>query len=127
MKGQVVDYDSLVPLSAPDLREVFRQGKWTGSTGGLATENLQANLVILPLELAEDFEEFCRLNPQPCPLVDVSQPGSSHFSITPEANFYTDLPRYRVLSKGVEVDSPTDVSHLKTDDSVGFLLGCSVT
>ena len=36
----------------------------------------QANLVILKKEHAFDFLLFCQRNPKPCPLLDVTEPGS---------------------------------------------------
>ena len=36
---------------------------------------VQANLVVVPRELAFDFLLFCQRNPKPCPLLDVTEPG----------------------------------------------------
>lgn len=36
---------------------------------------LQANLAILPALLADEFEQFCKLNTAPCPLLYKSSPG----------------------------------------------------
>lgn len=120
-------FDDLLDLTPRQLRESFREQKWTGSTGGLATRYLQANLVVLKAERAEEFREFCLKNPQPCPLVDISGPGAKNFPDTPGADFYTDLPRYRVIEAGEAKRSPLEISSLWTEDSVGFLIGCSVT
>src|SRR5215472_7726679 len=46
-----------------------------GSTAGLASGNVQANLVILPQVLAHDFLRFAQANPKPCPVLAVSEPG----------------------------------------------------
>lgn len=122
-----MDYDELRELGPRELREVFRSGGWAGATGGLATRFLQANLVVLPAQLADDFREFCHLNPQPCPLVDVSEPGGMEFASAPGSNFYTDVPRYRVIEGGLPKAAPIDISDRRSDGAVGFLLGCSVT
>ena len=37
---------------------------------------VQANLVMLPAALADDFEAFCAANPQPCPLLERTSPGA---------------------------------------------------
>ena len=36
---------------------------------------VQANLTILPAENAGDFLRFCQLNPKPCPLIGMTEPG----------------------------------------------------
>ena len=119
--------EALKGKNPQELRRVFRAGEWTESTGGLATKYLQANLVVLSSNLADDFLKFCQANPKPCPLVDVSEPGGTEFSSTPGSNFYTDLPKYRVIEAGEPKESPVDIETYYSEGSVGFLLGCSVT
>ena len=53
----------------------IRSGAFTGPTSGLAPGNVQANLVILPKALANDFLRFAQANPKPCPVLAVSEPG----------------------------------------------------
>ena len=45
------------------------------STFGLCPGYLQANMAIMPDDVAKDFEEFCRKNAAPCPLVYKSKKG----------------------------------------------------
>lgn len=88
----------------------------------------QANLVILPGEVAAEFEEFCRSNPRPCPLLEVTEPGSYRPTrLAPDADLRTDLPRYRVYRRGVCVDRPSDVASCWGENFVAFLIGCSFT
>ena len=47
----------------------IRSGAFTGPTSGLAPGNVQANLVILPKALANDFLRFAQANPKPCPVL----------------------------------------------------------
>ncbi len=97
-------------------------------TSGLAPGFAQANLAILPQELAGDFQEFCRLNPKPCPLLDVTEPGSAiPKKAASSADLRTDLPRYRVWRDGELIDEPTDIRDYWQDDLVCFLIGCSFT
>lgn len=111
-----------------EVREACRRGIHGGQTSGLAAGFAQANLVILPKEWAFDFLMFCVRNPKPCPLLDVTEPGSSTSPLlAPDADLRTDLPRYRVWEHGELVDEPTDVSHLWRADFVSFLIGCSFT
>ena len=107
-------------------RRRMRAGLFTGPTSGLAPGNVQANLVILPRDLAHDFLRFAQANPRPCPVLAVSDAGSPFFpSLGHDIDMRTDLPRYRVWRDGVLVDEPTDVRNLWRDDLVGFAIGCS--
>ncbi|MDB5387756.1 MAG: hypothetical protein JWM11_3402, partial [Planctomycetaceae bacterium] len=58
-----------------DVRQACREKHLTGQTSGLASGFTQANLVILPKSLAQDFLVFCQRNPKPCPLLHVTEPG----------------------------------------------------
>lgn len=111
-----------------DVREACRRGDLTGQTCGLAAGFTQANLVIVPATSASDFAEFCRRNPKPCPLLDVTDAGSPvPERFAPSADLRTDLPRYRVWRDGRLADEPTDIRDLWRDDFVSFLIGCSFT
>jgi uncharacterized protein YcsI (UPF0317 family) len=83
---------------------------------------------VLRSQLARQFEEFCQLNPKPCPLLEMTQPGRFEpAKMAHHADLRTDLPRYRVYEAGVCGDRPTSVESYWADDSVGFLIGCSFT
>jgi uncharacterized protein YcsI (UPF0317 family) len=112
-----------------DFRREVRAGRFTGPTAGVCRGYVQTNVVILPAEAADEFAEFCRLNPRPCPLVARSEPGEPSFpTAAPDADIRTDVPRYRVFRQGVlQSDEPTEVGGLWRDGSVAFLLGCSFT
>lgn len=112
-----------------ELRGAIRAGRFTGPTAGQAPGYVQTNLVIVPSAAADDFELFCRRNPQPCPLVARTQPGNPEPSAAaPGADLRTDVPRYRVFRGGLaEPLQPTDITPLWRGDLVGFLLGCSFT
>ncbi|CAN5561357.1 putative hydro-lyase [soil metagenome] len=115
-------------LSPPDARAAIRAGQWTDQTAGLAPGYVQANLAILPAADAADFERFCELNPKPCPLLDVTLPGSPVPARTaPDADLRTDLPGYRVFEHGELVAETDDIRSWWRDDLVAFLLGCSFT
>jgi uncharacterized protein YcsI (UPF0317 family) len=116
-------------VSAADLRRAIRGNRIVGPTSGLALGHAQANLVILSAEDAEEFAEFCRLNPRPCPVICRTEPGNPvPHGVADDADLRTDVPRYRVFRDGVPEDiEPTSIEHLWRDDLVGFLLGCSFT
>lgn len=111
-----------------EVRRRAAQGELTGPTPGMALGYVQANLVVVPRELAFDFLLFCQRNPKPCPLLDVTEVDSGEPRlVAPGADIRTDLPRYRVYQNGVLVDEPTDVRAWWRDDLIGFLIGCSFT
>src|ERR687888_1641046 len=111
-----------------EVRRRARSGELTGPTPGLALGYVQANLVVVPRELAFDFLLFCQRNPKPCPLLDVTEPGSPEPRfVAPGADVRTDVPRYRVYRNGELVDEPADLNAWWRPDSVAFLLGCSFT
>ena len=56
-------------LRGADIRAQARSGLLAGPTCGLAPDYLQANLVILPEDLAFDFLRFCQATPKPCPIL----------------------------------------------------------
>jgi uncharacterized protein YcsI (UPF0317 family) len=111
-----------------EVRRQARAGELTGPTPGLALGYVQANLVVVPRDLAFDFLLFCQRNPKPCPLLDVTEPGDPEPRlVAPGADLRTDVPRYRVYRDGELTDEPHDLRALWRDDLTGFLLGCSFT
>ncbi|WP_163969734.1 putative hydro-lyase [Oceanobacillus halotolerans] len=118
-----------VQVSSPaSIREKIRKGHWTKPTTGVCSGYTQANLVVLPRTEAFDFLLFCQRNPKPCPVLDVTDPGSSTPPIVaPNADLRTDLPRYRVYRNGVLTEETYDITDLWDQDMVGFLVGCSFT
>jgi uncharacterized protein YcsI (UPF0317 family) len=108
------------------MRRLIREGRFAGPTSGAARGFVQGNLVVLPNELASDFLRFCQLNPKPCPLIGVTEPGSPHVpALGRDLDLRTDLPRYRVWRDGVLCDEPESISDVWSDGLTGFVLGCS--
>jgi uncharacterized protein YcsI (UPF0317 family) len=107
-------------------RLAIRRNQHAGPTSGVAPGFVQANLAILPQALAQDFLQFCRLNPKPCPLIGVSAPGDPRVpALGEDLDIRTDLPRYRIWRNGALVEEPTDVLKWWRDDLVTFAIGCS--
>ncbi len=121
------------PTLSPDLdpaavRALIRGRRWNGNTVGICPGYVQANVVILPEEYAEDFRLFCTLNPRPLPLLDVTSPGDPvPRRVAPRADIRVDLTRYRVFRDGAFDREVRDLSTLWRNDLVAFLLGCSFT
>jgi uncharacterized protein YcsI (UPF0317 family) len=108
------------------LRAAIRAGRHSTHTSGLANDHVQGNVVILPQALAGDFLRYCQLNPKPCPLLAVSQPGDPMLpKLGADIYIRTDVPRYRVWRHGELVAEPTDLHALWRDDLVTFVIGCS--
>ncbi|USQ80403.1 putative hydro-lyase [Ornithinimicrobium faecis] len=105
-------------------RAAYRSGL-IAPTSGHASGCTQANLVILPRDWAWDMLLFGQRNPQPVPLLDVTEPGSPRTELAREADLRTDLPLYRVWRDGELVEEVPDVTDLWRDDLVSFLIGCS--
>jgi uncharacterized protein YcsI (UPF0317 family) len=123
--GKAMD---LQHATGAEVRQLARSGKLAGPTCGLALGFVQANLVVVPRELAFDFLLFCQRNPKPCPLLDVTEIGSALPQlVAPGADLRTDLPRYRVYQNGELAAEPTDLLTWWHKDLVAFLLGCSFT
>ncbi|CAJ0729886.1 putative hydro-lyase [Ralstonia mannitolilytica] len=111
------------PYSA---RLAARSGVLRGHTSGLCDGHVQANIVMLRDTWANEFLRFCQLNPKPCPLLDVTEPGVPVFRhLGQDVDVRRDVPRYRVYRHGELADEPLDVEALWTDDMVAFAIGCS--
>jgi uncharacterized protein YcsI (UPF0317 family) len=86
----------------------------------------QANLAVLPKDLAYDFLLFTQRNPRSCPVLEVSDLGSRTLSfLAKDADIATDIPKYRFYKKGVLEGEYDDVRELWRKDFVTFLIGCS--
>lgn len=62
-------------LSPSAARDIFRINKYYGTTSGFCRGYVQANLAVVPASCADEFEEFCRRNCGPLPLLYRSKPG----------------------------------------------------
>jgi uncharacterized protein YcsI (UPF0317 family) len=113
-------------LSGTAFRQLCRSGEWTGTSVGVATRHVQANLAILPGDFADEFAEFCARNPRPCPLLERLPAGEFLTAkLADAADLRTDLPAYRVYRAGALVAEPHDLLDLWSDNLTAFLLGCS--
>jgi len=109
-----------------EARLAIRRSEYRGPTSGLAPGYVQVNLAILPRQFATDFMRFCHLNPKPCPLLAVGDPGNWRLpTLADDLDIRTDVPRYRVFRHGELVDEPSDLHTHWRDDLVVFALGCS--
>jgi len=122
--------DDALPLgpasSGQAVRHAARSGRLDSHTSGLATRQVQGNLVILPQAMAGDFLRYCQRNPQPCPVLAVGEPGDPRLpALGADLDIRSDVPRYRVWHHGELVDEVSDIQALWRDDLVSFAIGCS--
>lgn len=113
-------------MKPEEVRKLIREEKITGQTSGMCAGYAQANLVILPKELAYDFLLFTQRNPKSCPLLEVSDTGSRGLRcIAKDADIARDFPRYRIYREGKLAGEYLSVEEFWRDDFVSFLIGCS--
>ncbi|MFQ5912914.1 MAG: putative hydro-lyase [Nitrospinota bacterium] len=128
MTTVTVEKEDLLELHPREVRALIRERKWTGGTEGLAKGYAQANLAILPKEVAFEFLLFCLRNPKPCPVLEVTDPGSPLTrGVAAGADLRTDLSKYCIYERGECVAEVEDITEYWQGDLVGFLLGCSYT
>src|SRR3990170_2707818 len=103
-----ISRNTLARAHPKEVRGLIRQGKWRQPTAGLCQGRVQANLVILPRDLAYDFLVFTQLNPKPCPLLEVTEPRSIEpVQTAPGTGLRQDLPKYRIYHDGqLEAEVP---------------------
>ena len=121
------DITPYVDKSPAEVRAAIRKGEIDFPTAGMSRGYAQANLIILPPEYAADFEEFAKLNPFPCPVLEVikGEQPLTH-AMGEGGNICTDIPRYRIYRDGVwDGKTLTDVSEYWKEGYVGVLIGCS--
>jgi uncharacterized protein YcsI (UPF0317 family) len=113
-------------LAPAGARARFRAGT-RAPTASWAAGFAQANLIVLPQDAAGEFALFARRNPGPCPLLEITRPGSPVTHLAPGADLRTDLPAYRIWEHGQCVAEPGEITGYWRADLVAFLTGCSFT
>lgn len=119
------DITPYIHQTPAQVRAAIRRGEIDFPTAGMCAGYAQANLVILPPEYAADFEEYTRLNPFPCPVLEIVKGSPITHAMGEGASLVTDIPRYRVYENGVFTKELTDASAYWKEGYVGFLIGCS--
>ena len=113
-------------LTPAALRQQIRSGEHTGNTSGLCAGFVQCNMVILPKDWAAEFLQFSQMNPKPCPVLGMSDPGSWEIpELAANLDIRTDIPSYKLFENGEFTQEVTDIRDYWRDDLVTFMLGCS--
>lgn len=115
------------PISPLELRKRIRSGAFTDNTSGYSQGFVQGNLCILPADWANDFLQFCQLNPKPCPVIGMaSTPGDYRIpKLGADLDIRSDIPGYRIFENGALKAEVNDISDYWREDFVTFVLGCS--
>ena len=95
----MADYSKMTP---PEVWKLIRTGEITRPTAGMCAGYAQANLVILPKKYADDFKEFARKNPKPCPILEVVEGTPDIHDMGEGASIVTDIPKYFIYRDGEE-------------------------
>ncbi|MFU0826740.1 MAG: putative hydro-lyase Veis_4744 [Lachnoclostridium sp.] len=118
-----MDYRNESPAK---VRSLIRMGEITSPTAGMCAGFAQANLVILPKELAYDFLLFAQRNPKACPVLEVLDLGERAVKyLAKDGDIAMDIPKYRVYEYGELTGEYTDIVKFWKPDFVSFLIGCS--
>ncbi|MEN0087340.1 MAG: putative hydro-lyase [Pseudomonadota bacterium] len=123
-----MSFEKLREVPVGQVRSAVRRGDYAHHTAGLAPGCLQANLVVLPKAQSAEFEQFCTLNPRPCPIVGQTLAGDPHFrTLGDDVDVRRDLPSYNIYRNGELVEQVSDLGAHWNDDLIAFALGCSFT
>ncbi len=116
-------YEDKLPI---EMRKLIRENEFTKHTSGICNGFVQANVVILPEEYAEDFREFAKANKEAVPILEEIKNGEFSFKkVANDSDIRTDVPKYKIFKDGEFVKIQTSIKDLWRDDYVTFLLGCS--
>uniref|UniRef100_UPI0037E7314C D-glutamate cyclase, mitochondrial-like n=1 Tax=Semicossyphus pulcher TaxID=241346 RepID=UPI0037E7314C len=113
--------DHLKSLSPAELRLLIRkEDPRIKTTSGLADGYQQSNVIILPNHLADDFDDFCRKNPAPLPLLYRSQPGeTSCLPLAKHVDIRTDVSQYCVYEEGRMVKTVSSLQSYSAQTRIG--------
>ena len=122
-----LDTDSHLLYRDPyQLRLATRANEFNTQTAGQCPGFTQGNLAILPQAYANDFLRFCQLNPKPCPIIGMSEPGHPAIpALGLDIDIRTDIAKYCVFEHGVPSGETADLKTLWRADFVAFVIGCS--
>lgn len=111
----------LANMNPKEVRELIRRGELVKPTSGMCRGHIQANLAIVPKDLAFDFLLFAQRNPKSCPILDVTDVGNPEPKLMAKgADLRYDIPKYRIYKDGEMVDEVGDLEKYWRDDLVGF-------
>ena len=107
------------------VRQLIQEGKIRESTAGMAAGYVQCNLIVLEKDYSDEFREFARLNPQPCPVLEEFSGEPVSRFLAPGANVLNSIPWYNIYRNGRLAQTIPDAREYWKEGMVGFLIGCS--
>jgi len=111
-----------------EVRLACRENRLDGTASRTLSGYLCVNIVMMDKQYADAFEEFCRKNPKPCPVVHIIPGGETECpAVAEQVDIRTDLGSYDVIRNGEITESINDVTDLFTEDTITFLIGSSVS
>src|SRR5215510_2237186 len=88
--------------AASELGSRIRHGLHRGHTTGFAPGFVQGNVVILPVELADEFTLYFQRNPKPCPPLARGEVGDPCLlTLGNDIDIRTDVPAVPRLPQGI--------------------------
>lgn len=121
-----MEYSHAKVLNSSTIRSFIRKENYVSHTSGLAKDNLQTNVVIIPSAYAVDFYSFCQSNKKACPLVDQTKKGDPFFrNLGNNIDVRYDIPSYNIYKNGLLDEKTLNIEKYWNDDLIGFAIGCS--
>ena len=123
---KVINFKDARQLSSKEIRKKIRLELYNNHTSGLATNKLQANIVILPKEYTTDFYNFCKLNSKACPLVGQTKLNNPYFeTLGDDIDIRFDVPLYNVYKNGALTCTVKNIENYWNNNFIAFAIGCS--
>ncbi len=114
-------------MTTSEFRREIAQDKFNSPTVGCCSGYVQTNMVVLPKEYADSFEEFAKLNSKAIPVLEVVRDSHCSKVLANGANLLNELPSYDVIEDGKVVKTLSNIESYYSEDLVFFLIGCSFT
>lgn len=114
-------------MNSKDFRESIAKEEFSKPTAGFCKGNVQANMLIIPKEYADSFEEFAKKNSKAIPVLEVIRDSYYSKELALGANLLNELPSYNIFENGILVKTVKNIEEYYNKDLVFFLIGCSFT
>lgn len=112
-------------MNPKELRMAIARGEFVRSTAGECPGYVQTNMVALPKQYAQSFENFAALNSKAIPILEIIKDGYHSKTLAPQANILREIPLCNILRDGKVVEQVQDITPYYDPDLVFFLIGCS--
>ncbi len=114
-------------MEPKDFRKKIASGEFASATAGYCKGYVQANMLVIPKQYADSFEEFAKQNNKAIPVLEVIRDSYHTKILADKANLLNELPSYNIFKDGKYIESVKSIEEYYTEDLVFFLVGCSFT